>query len=121
MARSPCRARTLASDAQLEAIKKALIETDTPLRDIARSAGVSSGTIYNYFPGGRAALREQNPDAPPPPPRATTTATESRERILSLHKTGMSTSEIARELGLSKTTVWRAVKAATSGEGQSEP
>ena len=61
------------------------------------------------------------PHLPPPPPRATTTATELRERILSLHKTGMSTSEVARELGLSKTTVWRAVKAATSGEGQSEP
>jgi hypothetical protein len=119
----------LATDAQLEAIRKALIETDRPLRDIARSAGVSPGTIYNYFPGGRAALREQNPDAPQPPQRLTTTvpvraprlSLEVRERILFLHKTGMSTSQIAREVGLNKTTVWRAVKAATRDEGQPQP
>jgi DNA invertase Pin-like site-specific DNA recombinase len=46
------------SDAKLEKAK-ILLRRQT-VRDVAAELGVSPGTIYNYFPGGRSALVQPN-------------------------------------------------------------
>ena len=43
---------------QLEHARALLLHTSTPVRAIAEQLGISAATLYRHFPGGRAALRE---------------------------------------------------------------
>lgn len=54
----PLGAKPKLSPVQLTEAEKLLRVGDMSVKDIAKQLGVSVGTLYNHFPGGRAGLSE---------------------------------------------------------------
>lgn len=110
------------SPAMIDEARLMLIGNQKTTKEICDHFGISVYVLHRYFPGGRAALRKQYPELaaqnPPRPPRKNTgggprgprPSSAILETAAQMYQRGDSVDEIAPELGVPRSSIYRHLK-----------